>query len=166
MSWKRLVCLTLLTLFASGCSTSAPFSAGKLNLYHGPGAFVAVSVADIDRMVAWYRDTLDFQVFSRGVAPDRPIKFALLQHGAALVELLQLPDAKSLNEAAPGISSPHQIHGFFKSGFVVSDIDAAYKRLEQLNVTFAYRLGKPPGGPYRSFGVRDPEGNLLQFFGR
>ena len=66
----------------------------------------------------------------------------------------------------PRGSQPVQTHGFFKSGFVVDDIDAEYARLKGLNVTLAYDLGQPPGGPYRSFGVRDPEGNLLQYFGK
>jgi len=69
-------------------------------------------------------------------------------------------------EAAPGSPEAHQIHGFFKSGFVVQDLDEIYERLKVRKVTLAYDLGQPPGGPYRSFGVRDPEGNLLQFFGR
>jgi catechol 2,3-dioxygenase-like lactoylglutathione lyase family enzyme len=130
-----------------------------------PGTFFAISVADLDKVLPWYRDMLGFRVYSEGVAPNRPIRFALLQQGAALIELLQLPDAKPRAEAAPGTTAAHQIHGFFKGGFVVKDIDAVYARLKRLGVKFDYELGKPPNGPYRSFGVRDPEGNLLQFFG-
>lgn len=130
------------------------------------GPFVALSVASLDRMVPWYRDTLGFTVHSSGTGPDGIIRFALLQHGTALIELLQLPDARARAEAAPRTTGTHQIHGFFKSGLVVRDIDAAYRRLLSMNVPLAYRLGQPPNGPYRSFGVRDPEGNLLQFFGR
>lgn len=121
------------------------------------GAFVALSVANIDPMVAWYRDVLGFTVYREGTAPNRPIRFALLQNGSHLVEILQLPDT------TPRVDNTH---GFFKSGFVVADIDAEYARLKAKNVTFAYELGQPPNGPYRSFGVRDPEGNLLQFFGK
>ena len=132
----------------------------------GPGAFIALSVADMDRVLPFYRDTLGFRVHSSGTAPNRPIRFALLQKDAALIELVQLPDAKPRAEAAPGITQAVQIHGFFKSGFVIDDIDAEYARLKALKVEFAYELGQPPGGPYRSFGVRDPEGNLLQFMGK
>ena len=130
------------------------------------GAFVALSVAGIDRSVAWYRDTLGFTVDTMGVAPNGVTRFALLSQGNALLELLQLPDAKPRTDAAPGTKNAYQIHGFFKAGFLVADIDAAHRHLRGLGVPLAYELGRPPNGPYRSFGVRDPEGNLLQFFGR
>jgi catechol 2,3-dioxygenase-like lactoylglutathione lyase family enzyme len=130
------------------------------------GPFIAISVANLDRMLPWYRDTLGFRVHSSGTAPNGTIRFALLRQGTALIELLQLPDAKPRGEAAPTTTASHQIHGFFKSGLVVRDIDAAYRRLRDLKLTLAYELGQPPNGPYRSFGIRDPEGNLLQFFGR
>ena len=147
-------------LFAVACSTTAPPPAVPTR--ESVGAFIALSVADMDRVLPFYRDTLGFRVHSEGTAPNRPIRFALLQRGNALIELVQLPDAKPRAEG----TQPVQTHGFFKSGFVVDDIDEEYARLKGLNVTLAYDLGQPPGGPYRSFGVRDPEGNLLQYFGK
>ena len=63
-----------------------------------------------------------------------------------MIELLQLPDAKPREEAAPGTTAAHQVHGFFKGGFVVKDIDDVYARLKRLNVKFEYELGKPPNG--------------------
>ncbi|MES1241508.1 MAG: VOC family protein [Acidobacteriota bacterium] len=166
---RNLLLLISALVLASGSLAQAspvPPPAESL-LGSAPGPFVALSVADLDREVAWFRDVLGFSVHSQGVAPNNEkIRFALLQQDSALVELLQLPDAKPRAEAAPGTTGAHQIQGFFKSGFVVKDIDAAYKRLKALGISFAYDLGQPPNGPYRSFGVRDPEGNLLQFFGR
>lgn len=69
-------------------------------------------------------------------------------------------------DTQPRAGEAHRTHGFFKSGFVIDDLDAEYARLKAKGVLFAYELGQPPDGPYRSFGVRDPEGNLLQYFGR
>jgi ketosteroid isomerase-like protein/sugar lactone lactonase YvrE/catechol 2,3-dioxygenase-like lactoylglutathione lyase family enzyme len=129
------------------------------------GPFIAVSVADLDRMLAWYRDTLGFSVHRSGISPNGQIRFALLRSGAALVELLQIPGAVPRAEAAPRTTGSHQIHGFFKSGLVVADIDRAYRRLQGMGVRFDYDLGRPAENPMRSFGVRDPEGNLVQFFG-
>lgn len=145
-------------------ATTDTVATGLLGSTSGP--FLALSVANLDRMVAWYRDTLGFRVFNTGTAPNGTIRFALLQQGNALVELLQLPDARSRGAAAPGTTAAHHVHGFFKSGFVVADIDAVYRRVRAMRLPLAYELGQPPGGPYRSFGLRDPEGNLLQFFGR
>ncbi len=130
------------------------------------GPFIALSVANIERAIGWYRDTLGMHVHDQGVAPNGTIRFALLRQGTALIEILQLPDARSRTEAAPGTTGSHQIHGFFKSGLVVADLDGAYRRMKNMKVPMAYDLGRAANGPYRSFGVRDPEGNLVQFFGR
>jgi catechol 2,3-dioxygenase-like lactoylglutathione lyase family enzyme len=145
----------------------SPDSPAKGSLLGEPVApFIALSVASLDRMLPWYRDTLGFHVHSTGTAPNGNIRFALLRHGDALVELLQLPNARPRTEAAASTTAAHEIHGFFKSGVVVQDIDAAYRRARERGIPLAYELGQPPNGPDRSFGVRDPEGNLLPFFGR
>lgn len=130
-----------------------------------PAPFLALSVANIDRLTTWYRDTLGFEVFASGVAPNGTTRYALLRQGNAMVELLQIADAKPRMVAAPGTTGAFQIHGFFKSGFVVRDIDAAHRRIQGMQLKLAYELGKPPNGPFRSFGIRDPEDNLIQFFG-
>ena len=49
---------------------------------------------------------------------------------------------------------------------VVADVAALFAALKQRGVAFAFELAQPTNGPYRVFGVTDPEGNLLQFFGR
>jgi hypothetical protein len=94
------------------------------------------------------------------------MKFALMKQGATLLELLQIPGSKPRSEAAPQMPALGQIQGFFKSGMVLSDVEGLYKRLQSRGVKFAFELGKPPGGPYRVFGLNDPEGNLLQIFGQ
>lgn len=168
MIGKRL--LILLTCLGLSCATSAPSpkapapASGALGA--APGAFLALSVANLDRVLPWYRDTLGFRVQSEGVAPNRPIRFALLQYEDSMIELLQLPDARPRAEAAPESKDAYQIHGFFKGGFIVADIEAVYERMKRLDVKREFELVQPPNGPYRTFGVRDPEGNLVQFLGR
>lgn len=168
MSIRRVVLLSFISL--AGCSVAPHLGTPARQMsppsMSGPAAFLALSVKDLEAMLRWYRDTLGFEVYSEGALPERPIRFALLRSGHALIELLQIRDAKPLREAAPGVTAAHEIHGFFKGGLIVPDIEAEYERLRQRQVTFEYGLVKPPNGPYRTFGLRDPEGNLLQFFGR
>ncbi|MBI3885741.1 MAG: VOC family protein [Opitutae bacterium] len=157
--------LLLVTAFAAAANPPAPPPAPPPPpLSAAPGAVVALSVADLDRQLAWYRDTLGFTLFSHGTAPNVTLRFALLTRGPSLVELLQFPDAKPLAAAAPGVAV-HQLHGFFKGGFVVADLDAHFRALQARGVAFEFEIVRPPNGPYRTFGLRDPEGNLLQFFG-
>ena len=49
---------------------------------------------------------------------------------------------------------------------IVDDLDRLYSGLKQRNVAIAYDLMPAKDVPMRSFAVRDPEGNLLQFFGK
>ena len=130
-----------------------------------PAAFLALSVADVGREVAWYTETLGFTVHSQGEVPERKIKFALLQQGATLLELVQLPDARPRSAVGASDQNLAHLHGFFKAGFVVENLDATYAALRAKGVQLAFELAKPPGGPYRVFGLKDPEGNLLQIFG-
>lgn len=126
--------------------------------------FIAISVADLDRQLKWYRDNLGFKVHSQGTVTGKGIKFALLKKDAALVELLQIPESRPRSGKPRDPASASLTQGFFKSGMVVADVEALQARLERNGADFAFKLVKPSGGPYRVFGVFDPEGNLLQFF--
>jgi uncharacterized glyoxalase superfamily protein PhnB len=106
-----------------------------------------MSVADLDRQVTWYRDTLGFTVSAR-----------------VFLELLQWPGSRSRAKAAPGTTDSVEIHGFFKSGLTVANVAALYQHFRTKGLTFDYELRQHPDGS-RSFGLRDPEGNLWQFFG-
>ncbi|MDC6167446.1 VOC family protein [Paucibacter sp. XJ19-41] len=131
----------------------------------GATPFIAVSVADLDRQLAWYTSTFGLAVYSRGELPGRGIKYALLRSDSALIELLQVPGSRPRALLAPSVSDAVQLHGFFKSGVVVPDVEAAFKALKAKGEKFAFELTRPPGGPYRVFGLHDAEGNLVQVFG-
>ncbi|MCG2586814.1 VOC family protein [Massilia sp. TS11] len=148
---RRLLLATIMLLSLSARAADAPF--------------IALSVADLGRSLTWYRDHLGFSVYSQGEVKERGIRFALLKKDAALLELLQLPAAQP-RTGQGNVAQASLTHGFFKAGMVVDDLDGLYQSLKSQGVPIAIELGKPAGGPYRVFGVYDPEGNLLQFFGK
>lgn len=130
------------------------------------GIFFALSVADVDAASKWYQEKLGFKVLLSGEAPNKIAKFALLQTDGALLELIQHREAKPLALAAPSVKASHQIHGIFKVGLVVEDIDGVYRALKEKQVVIAYDLMPAKDVPMRSFTIRDGEGNLVQFFGK
>jgi len=130
------------------------------------GAFFALSVADVDVLGKWYQDKLGFKVIASGEAPNKIAKFAILQTDGALIEMIQHRDAKPMSVVAPTVKAAHQIHGIFKIGMLVDDLDAVYKSLKDKQVAIAYDLMPAKDVPLRSFAVRDGEGNLIQFFGK
>jgi hypothetical protein len=130
------------------------------------GTFFALSVADSAAMAQWYQEKLGLRILSSGEAPNKIAKFALLEGKGILIELIQHSKASARSVVAPSVTDPYQIHGIFKVGLIVSNLDEVYAGLKRQNVPIAYDLMPAKDVPMRSFSVRDPEGNLLQFFGR
>ena len=79
--------------------------------------------------------------------------------------MVQRADAKPLAKAVPGAKRAYEVHGLFKAGFHVADLDAVYKRVKERAIPVAYDLIPAKDVDLRSFTIRDPEGNLIQFFG-
>jgi arylsulfatase A-like enzyme len=131
------------------------------------GAFFALSVSDVGATSAWYRDNLGFRVLTSGEAPNGIAKFAILRDSAgSIIEMIQHREARPLAVAAPSVTGAHQIHGIFKIGFHVADIDQAYRQVKAVSVPIAYELGLAKDVALRSFTIRDREGNMIQFFGK
>jgi catechol 2,3-dioxygenase-like lactoylglutathione lyase family enzyme len=160
---RRLLAL-LVFLMTAPVGAQRKVTATQPLLGPAPGPFVALSVANLDRQIAWYRDTLGFTVAARGTVGHRKIPYAHLREGTVFLELLQWPGARPRAQAVPGSTDPVELHGFFKSGLVVADVAALYRHFQAKGVRFDYELRQHSDGS-RSFGLRDPEENLWQFFG-
>ena len=136
--------------------------AGAADLPPAPaarGSFIALSVADLEASIAWYRDTLGLRLSSRPV-DSATVKVAILEGDGLLVELIQHADAAAMPAPAP---APGQ--GIFKAGFVVADFEAALARLRAAGAQIAYGPYPAKDGQRANVIVRDNSGNLLQLFG-
>jgi hypothetical protein len=126
-------------------------------------AFFALLTGDVDRLSAWYCVNLGFRISQSNTLPGGG-KGTILSRPGAMLEVLQLPAAKP--QTAWGLpGEPGSVHGILKIGFEVNDLDLMYSQAcqRQLNVFFA--PVQPPGNPLRTFGLKDPDGNIVQFFG-
>jgi catechol 2,3-dioxygenase-like lactoylglutathione lyase family enzyme len=142
---------------AAGAGTAAPAFTSR-------GAFVGISVADLEASEAWYREKLGLEVVFRPPAQEGT-RVVALAGGGLLVELIQRPGAVPLREAAPAISHTTMVHGVFKAGVVVDDLDATLATLRARGVEIAMGPFPARDGVPANFLVRDAEGNFLQFFG-
>lgn len=77
-----------------------------------------------------------------------------------MLELAQFTDAKARNAKVES----HQRFGIFKLGFTTSDIDATFQFLSDAGVEIFFPIVVASGGK-RTFGIKDPEGNIIQVFG-
>jgi len=131
----------------------------------------AISTANLERALSFYRDLLGFRVISEFAWPagtevaDRitglkgsAARAAMLRAGNAMIELFQYqsPPPRPGDPARP-VSD----HGITHICLDVSDLDAEYERLKAAGMTFHC----PPqdlGGDVRTTYGRDPDGNVIE----
>jgi catechol-2,3-dioxygenase len=123
------------------------------------GAFFALSVVDLASSASWYRDKLGLEVVMQ-VPVQNGIGVTVLEGGGLTVELIQNAQAR------PPAGDPQLVHGYFKSGMIVKDLDRTLATLRERGVEVAY--GPFPASETQRANVilRDNAGNLLQLFGR
>jgi hypothetical protein len=128
------------------------------------GAFFAISTGNVDRLTTWYLENLGFHI-DRINTLANGVKGAILSRSGALLEILQLPAAKPRN--AWGLpEEPEAVHGILKIGFEVTDLDLLFTKARERRLDIFFEPIRPPGSALRTFGLRDPDGNIVQFFGK
>ena len=130
----------------------------------------AISTPNLERMLAFYRDLLGFEVvmemgWSEGTAstnamldlPDSAARVTLLKAGNAMIELFEfsVPEPEKSDPARPVCN-----HGITHLCMEVADIDKEYERLKDVGMTFHC----PPvqNGDARMTYGRDPDGNVIE----
>jgi catechol 2,3-dioxygenase-like lactoylglutathione lyase family enzyme len=127
---------------------------------------VGLTVADLDRMVAFYRDVLGFAVvdrfevggaaFARGVdVPDASARFAHLDADGVRLELVAY-DPPGESQAPAGLNEAGATH----LGLATPDVDALYEELPSKIETLSPPQTTESGT--RICFLRDPEGNLVE----
>lgn len=150
----------LLVLFALVCCS---VSRGAEPEPRWTGGFAAISTPDAGALANWYREMFGFEALQQGGSPDGKIKFALLKRGEHLLEIIQR--AEAADSPAPPKDASYR-RGIFKLGFVVPNLDELEASLRKKNADFSHGIVRPAGNPLRAFAVRDPDGNVVQVFGK
>ena len=125
------------------------------------GSFYAISVSDLDQAVDWYSKHLGFKVVSKGGNAER--SGALLVRDGATLELASFKQAQSLEALQAGLESYH-IYGIFKIGFSTDHLDQTYQALKSQGVEIFFEIVEGANG-LRMFGIKDLDGNIIQFVG-
>jgi catechol 2,3-dioxygenase-like lactoylglutathione lyase family enzyme len=128
------------------------------------GAFVGISVSDIEASVRWYTEKLGLAVVMRPPKIEKSTA-VILEGGNVIVELMRHDDAVPLGTAAPSITRNYLVTGIFKAGIIVDDFDKAIAELRARGVPIA--IGPFPATAEQRANaiIRDNEGNYLQLFG-
>jgi methylmalonyl-CoA epimerase len=118
---------------------------------------VAITVQDMDRAVAFYRDLLGLEVLGQLFLEDGTIKLVFLRSGGGCVELFEYRD----QDAATAVGVPDTVGGFKHLALQTDDVDGVAARLKAAGVAFTLEPLDAVGGVRLAF-FRDPDGNLLE----
>ena len=129
------------------------------------GAFIGQSVADLEASTRWYRTRLGLRVVMEA-PPIEGVRAVVLEGGGLIVELIHNPAARPLRAVAPAITHTTLVHGIFKAGLIVDDLEATLAMLRERGVEIAIGPFPARNGQRANFIIRDGEGNYLQFFGK
>lgn len=162
--------LTLLAFLVSSLPAPAhetpPPAAARPEPLDATPFFTALSVRSADASAAWYGKVFGFEVVRRMEPPGRGVRIVLLRKSGALLELVESEAARGPVELEPPLERRFLLHGVFKVGFLVEDLDDAMRRLEGLEVQLRGKVFTEPDGGFRSLQVEDPDGNVVQVFER
>jgi len=123
--------------------------------------FVALSVPDAAASADWYRRAFGLTVSNEVKTPDGRVRVLLVGSEALQIELLEHRDAKPSSVPA---DSRHLVHGTFKFGFYVDDLDRAVAHLRGMEAELLTDVIDDEAQRVRFVLLRDISGNVLQLF--
>jgi predicted enzyme related to lactoylglutathione lyase len=109
-------------------------------------------VADLDRAVTFYRDSLGFECEVYG----NPADFAVASRDAAVILLALAADRDRL------VPHWHLVDKMVDAYIRVDDADAIYAEVQERGAHIDYTIYNAPHG-FREFGVQDPDGHDIAF---
>lgn len=133
---------------------------------------VAINTPNLDRMVAFYRDVVGFEVVesTRGEWTSSPeidtivgikgsaSKIVMLRAANAYIEMFEYQSPAARNTERLAASD----HGYTHICLDVVDVQAEYERLSKNGMTFHAPPTAVEGGAIRTVYGRDPDGNILE----
>lgn len=116
---------------------------------------VVLVVEDIDRSLAFYRDTLGLETIS---PPALPVKFLRIgpQRGGVPQQVVLIPRSMAADQPLVRTRTLHHI------GLEVAPHDYERERQRLTGLGFAIRGGEHPFMPVDAFYLDDPDGNEIE----
>ena len=123
---------------------------------------VAISVADLDKSIAWYREMLGFTEVIRmeqGVTEDK-MSIGHIRRGNCYIELFQVEGSKPLPEYRRDPNADFKVQGLKHFALHVPNVQAAVKELKAKDVEIAFGPVETPEICFVF--IRDNSGNAFE----
>lgn len=119
-----------------------------------------ISIPDLERSIAWYRDYLGFALEYRTSMPMVPFKGAFMRRGETRIELFELPGAAPMPGERQDPVADLRTHGTKHLALEVDNLDIAFRWLSARGVDVAL----PPFEAHGLAGcyIRDGDGTLIE----
>lgn len=126
--------------------------------------FSAIMVSNVEESAKWYGATFGLTVRNRYDSEERGNKQVIMHSPEMLLELIEMKSKVTTDEVLKDKPQGTVIIGFSKFGFLAVQFDELHKSLTEKKVTFVGRTVRDGVSGKRTFLIRDPDNNLLQFF--
>ena len=129
--------------------------------------WVGLSVPDAEASASWYQEKLHFTIKKKLVVPEYQLKIVFLELNEYTIELVESKTATSFDtvrKRIPEIKDRDNLHGLFKIGFLVGNVDGLAAELKRGGTTLVSEPSDDRAFGVRQFLVEDNAGNMLQFF--
>lgn len=125
---------------------------------------IVLAVADLVAMCGWYKRVLGFTERLAGGSEKAGTVFALMEGAGTVIELVSRPDRTHVRAALPDPPAHLDEVGWKTLDLETDDLAALDRHLRAEGATILWSMRVL--SPHRAMTViRDPEGNLIAFFG-
>jgi catechol 2,3-dioxygenase-like lactoylglutathione lyase family enzyme len=152
---KGLLIVIFLVLVISGYSQNV---APEFQPY-----FSAVIVNNLEESVKWYQSVLNLKVKTNMNHPNHSYHIIILESSDYMLELLELRGSLAKDEVMKGKPKGTEVQGHFKIGFKIASVNDWVRHLKSLRIDVPQVWTDSTTG-MKNFLVKDPDGNLVQFF--
>jgi catechol 2,3-dioxygenase-like lactoylglutathione lyase family enzyme len=125
--------------------------------------FSAVVVKNLNESQKWYQSVLNLKIKTDMNDPSHSYHIVILESSNYMVEILELKGSMDRDEALKGKPKGTEVQGHFKIGFKIANVNDWVRHLKSLGIDVPQIWTDQAIGK-KNFLVKDPDGNLVQFF--
>lgn len=125
---------------------------------------IGIIVTDIEEATDWYTKVFDVELKQEFSFSEWEMQVNLLQNDYLKFELVSRKEYYTPQELVPDYNLRERpINGFYKMTFEVTDIHKIYNKFKEQNIEIYFDLNTDENLKIKSFSIKDPDGNVLQF---
>src|SRR5690606_25770436 len=125
---------------------------------------IGIIVTDLDVATTWYTTIFDVDLKEEFSFLEWGMRVNLLQNEQLKFELVSRNQFYTPQELVPDYDLREKpINGFYKMTFEVIDIQHIYNKCKEQNAAIYFELNTDEKLKIKSFSIKDPDGNVLQF---